>query len=82
MIFKFFSKPYLYNKYDEDKNNILTSVKKFFFEDKESIVEPLNQSSDGSDSEPSADNLDEDELRKLLPSKNKKKSKTMYFYFF
>jgi len=39
-----------------------------------------NEVSDGSDSEPSLDNFDNDQLVKLLPSFPKKKSKLFYIF--
>jgi len=36
-----------------------------------------DESSEGSDDEPSVDNLDEDDLKKLLPTKGKPQSNTL-----
>lgn len=68
------STDHLSKQLDDHKTTILNDVCDTFFTDKEKINIESQESSEGSDNEPSIDNLDEDDLKKLLPTKSKVQS--------
>jgi len=75
--------PYLTGELDNEKMEIIKYVEENFLDLKKEEEKDIktDNDSDGSDSEPSVDNLDLEDLKKLLPTKSKNKSIYLYLYF-